>query len=138
MKNNEKDCQTVNLINNANLYLVTNPNEVAEYDKVSPFEIIVKFKDGTAWLYDDRTNGSRSIPYDSNEMTEEEQTREFGIRLRTMMWSKGITQKELAEKTGIQQSLLSDYVRGKKKPSFYKVDKIARALECSVDDFRYL
>jgi transcriptional regulator with XRE-family HTH domain len=50
---------------------------------------------------------------------------------------EGISQCELSERTGITQPSISDYMNGKKLPSFYTVDKIAKALGCSVDAFRY-
>ena len=54
-----------------------------------------------------------------------------------MMYIKGITQSELSNCTDIPQYLISDYIRGKRTPSFYNVDKIAKALDCSVDELRY-
>lgn len=54
------------------------------------------------------------------------------MRLRT---SQGITQNELARKSGVKQSVISDIENG--KTSFPRVDtlsKIATALGCTVDD----
>ena len=38
--------------------------------------------------------------------------------------------------TGLTQPNISQYMNGTKTPSFFTVDKIARALNCSTDDFR--
>lgn len=108
--------------------------------KVSKFtdEVLVECKDGTMLMYDDMDHTIRRLPDDSSNLTEEECKWEFGRRLRRLMRVKGITQAELSEKTGISQYLLSGYITGKRSPSFYRVDKIAKALECSTDELRYI
>jgi DNA-binding Xre family transcriptional regulator len=88
-------------------------------------------------LYDDVTRSYRKLPTDSDELTEDECRREFGIRLNKILIRKNITQIELSEMTGINRSILNGYITGKHSPSFYNVDRIAKALDCSVDDFRY-
>lgn len=99
--------------------------------------LIVNLRNGDTIFYDDINKSIRNLPRNSNSMTEEECRKEFGIRLRKLMFRKGVTQAELSDMTGIQQSALSNYITGKTSPSFYNVDKIAKALECSVDIFRY-
>jgi DNA-binding Xre family transcriptional regulator len=98
----------------------------------------VEVQNGIRLIYDDIDNTIRTLPIDSSGMSEDECRREFGIRLRRLMYIKGITEDELSERTGITQPRLSGYIRGQNSPSFYKVDKIAKALDCSVDEFRYV
>lgn len=100
--------------------------------------MIVELKDGGLLIYDDNTNTIRNAPSDDKMMTENECRREFGMRLRRIMISKGVTQEQLSQATDIQQSQLSNYINGKTSPSFYNVDKIAKALGCNTDDFRYI
>lgn len=97
----------------------------------------VKLSNGECYLYDDREQRVRRLPDDSANLSTDEFKRDFGERLYKIMQRKFITQEELSEKTGISQPTLSNYVRGSNIPSFYAVDKIAKALECSVDDLRY-
>ena len=99
--------------------------------------VIAKLETGEAFLYDDLDKTMRKLPSNSRELTETELRREFVFRVRKIMMLKGFTQNELSEMTGISQPVLSNYLMGKNTPGFYAVDKIARALKCSVDDFRY-
>ena len=62
---------------------------------------------------------------------------EFRQRLRRLMTRQGVSQLELSELTGIPQSTISNYLTGKFLPGFYNMDKIAKALKCSIDEFRY-
>lgn len=110
----------------------------AHYKFCSDMELMITLKDGRRFLYDDIDKTVRKLPKDSNDMSEDECRSEFGKRLYKIMFRKGITQSELSEKTGLSQTMLSNYITGKNSPSFYNVDKIAKALECSIDDLRYL
>ena len=101
-------------------------------------ELYLVLNDGSHILYDDETKTIRNIPNDSRAMTEDECRNEFGTRLYKIMWKKGITQQELSDMTGIPRVTISYYITGRSTPSFYKVDKIAKALGCSADDFRYI
>lgn len=100
-------------------------------------EMVLRMNDGTYMLYDDDAKTIRNLPKDSRAMTEDECRNEFGARLYKIMWSKGITQQELSDMTGIPRVTISYYMTGRSTPSFYKVDQIAKALGCSTDDFRY-
>lgn len=99
--------------------------------------VVMKLDTGESFLYDDIDKTIRKLPLDSKEMTEDEVRREFVFRLRKIMLVKGVTQTELSEMTGITQPALSNYLMGKTTPGFYAVDKIAKALNCSVDALRY-
>lgn len=112
--------------------------EAEDWYKESGFELVVKLSDGKVIMYDDLNGCIRNLPCDDMNMSEEECKREFGIRLRRLMYIKGVTQEDISRETGIAQTTLSRYITGENVPSFYKVDKIAKALKCSVDEFRYL
>lgn len=108
-----------------------------EYYNHSRSELVAKLDDGRAFLYDNTNNSIRKLPRDSNNMSEEEYRIEFSMRLKKIMYRKGWTQDDLSEATGITQAMISRYISRKATPSFYNVDKIAKALGCSTDEFRY-
>lgn len=110
---------------------------MVSYKKVGPYELIIKTNDGETILYDDVNHSIRRLPRDSNNMTEQEVSVEFRQRLRRLMTQQGVSQLELSELTGIPQSTISNYLTGKFLPGFYNMDKIAKALKCSIDEFRY-
>ena len=56
---------------------------------------------------------------------------DFKTRIIELMEIRGLTQSELSQRTGITQSSLSDYIKGKYKPKQDKIDLIARALDVS-------
>lgn len=112
-------------------------DRAVEYREKGPFELVVKLDDGHVISYYDNEQGIRRLPSDDSRLTEEECREEFGIRLYRLMYDKGVTQSELSEMTGITQSNISNYITGRKTPSFYTVDKIARALDCSIEELRY-
>lgn len=110
-------------------------------DVVSSYEsgmvLFVTLSDGSRMAYDEIYNSIRQLPKDSNNLTEEECRREFANRLRSIMITKGFNQQRLSETTGIRQHVLSGYMTGRNMPNFYNLDKIAKALRCSLDDFSY-
>lgn len=101
------------------------------------FDITMRLNDGSVFLYDDIEGSIRRLPLGSNFLTKKECNIEFGERLMRMMNRKGVSQTELSKKTGLRQSQISNYINGINSPSFYVVDKIAKALNCSVEYFRY-
>lgn len=100
--------------------------------------LIVFLDNGDRLLFDSYQHTIRNLPRVSECMTEDETRYEFGRRLEKIMMSKGVTQLALSEATGIKQSTISDYINYKHTPSFYAADKIAKALGCSIDEFRCL
>lgn len=59
----------------------------------------------------------------------------IGDRIKKIRKAKGITQKELAEKLGTSHQNLSQYESGKRSPKIETIQKIADALDVSVDRF---
>ena len=112
--------------------------DAAKCHQVNMYEMVIDLIDGSSILYDDLEKTIRVLPNDSDDMSEEECRKEFGYRLRRVMYIKRVNQTELSQKTGIPQALLSRYMTGKTSPSFYNVDRICKALGCSIDDLRYL
>ena len=55
-------------------------------------------------------------------------------RLREIRKHRGITQVQLAEIIGVEQSTISQWETGRAQPSLKIAVKIANALGCKVDD----
>lgn len=57
----------------------------------------------------------------------------FVERVRDLMYEKNMTQREMANKTGIGTNNISQYLNGDKTPSVNVLLKICDALECTMD-----
>lgn len=126
------------LYDNFELYFPFLAADTITYKEISDFDLVATLRDGRQVLYNDTNHTFRNLPRDSEDMTEEECRYEFGLRLRHIMFRKGVTQEELAERLKVQQPRISKYLNGRATPSFYMVDRIAKALGCSTDEFRYI
>lgn len=58
---------------------------------------------------------------------------EFGNRLREAREKKGLSQAELAQKSGFQPSAVSHFESGRRSPSFDNLRKLADALSVTID-----
>ena len=67
-------------------------------------------------------------------MSEVEWLEEFRINLLRMMDEDRITQKELADDSGLSEASISYYVNGTKMPGVRAIVNLAYALDCSTDD----
>lgn len=67
---------------------------------------------------------------------------DFGVRfstnLKRIMNKRFMTQRELAEKSGLTILSVNKYVNGHATPSFDSAVKLADALNCTVSDLAYL
>ena len=111
-------------------------SKAVSFYKKSGYELIVKTVDGKAYSFYVLDQKIRKLPRDPNNLTKDEFQKEFGINLYNQMWNKGYTEERLAQEIGTSQVMVSRYISGKVVPSFYIVDKIAKVLDCSVDEFR--
>lgn len=59
--------------------------------------------------------------------------KEFKDLLRDTRESKGLSQAELAQKTGFQPSAISHFESGRRAPSFDNLRKLADALSVTID-----
>ena len=98
----------------------------------SEWDLIAKLSNGTRVIYDGYIHTIRNLP-NTNNMSEEQFRLEFSKRLYKMLDRRNITQFELSQITGISPVMISRYIRRKVTPSIYVVNKIARALDCSID-----
>lgn len=58
---------------------------------------------------------------------------DFSARLRKTREQKGLSQAELAEKSGFQPSAISHFETGRRAPSFDNLKRLADALSVSTD-----
>lgn len=123
------------IVKEIELYFPYIYSDMKECRGIGYHEWLIELFDGERIIYDDFEKTIRNIHGD--DIDEQTCRNEFGIRMRKIMWSKGILQEDLAEMTGIQRTQLSNYMNGKNSPSYYNAGKIAKALDCSLDDFRY-
>lgn len=64
-------------------------------------------------------------------MTEQEWKDEFAFRLKECMRIKYINNRKLAERTGINEGLISRYRNGDRIPNGINISKLADALDCT-------
>jgi transcriptional regulator with XRE-family HTH domain len=56
------------------------------------------------------------------------------MQLRAIRDRNGLTQKQLSEKSGISQPNISDVENGRVVPTVVTAAKLAKALNCTIDD----
>lgn len=110
---------------------------VKDYDETDIGELTLYLDNGKTIMYDDIHRSVRTLPRDSDRLTPDECRNEFSLRLRSLLERRCVSQKQLAEMVGITEATMSSYITGRATPNFYTLDKIAKALNCSVDKFRY-
>lgn len=56
------------------------------------------------------------------------------MRIREIRESKNLSQLKLAHMTGLTQAFVCELETGRKNPSISSLVKVAKALDCSIDD----
>ena len=67
-------------------------------------------------------------------MTELEWMDSVGDNLRDILKEYGMTQRQLAEETGLTEATISNYINKRKIPSMRAIVNIANALDISTDE----
>lgn len=112
--------------------------DVIEIKEINEWDLLITFKNGKKFIYDTFTNYYRGVFYETvDELTDEQEKKEFSRRLRILMKRKFITQEQLAELLGTSQTMISRYMNGQCLPSVLIVRKIAKILDCSMDELFY-
>ena len=62
-------------------------------------------------------------------------TEKFGLRLKTLRKEKGLSQEELAERSGLNRPYISGIEKGKRNVSIETVEKLSQALHVPLRDF---
>lgn len=68
------------------------------------------------------------------EISEMELLNAFASNLKYVMEYEGITQSELARKSGLSKSTICMYTKAKRMPSMAAIYNICFALNCRIDD----
>ena len=125
-----KACQEVEL------YFPLLSEKAKSIEKISISEYVIKTYDGEVYLYDSFDKTYRELP-ERSAMDEPRFRIEFGRRLKHLMYIKGFTQRDISDLTGLSQQQISSYMTGRNLPSIYITDRLARVLNCSMDEFVY-
>lgn len=67
-------------------------------------------------------------------MTELEWMDVFGDNLKEMIKEANMTQRELADASGIEESSISRFIRKERMPSLKSIINISYALDCDLND----
>lgn len=118
------------------LYYPSFVENAERIEQESDTELIAYQKDGSKVRYDQVIHAFQyfSPDYDSLKRTDEVVMRSFGYRLRREMSMRGFNQADLAEQTGVSQSTISNYILGKQSPTLISINRISKALGCSMND----
>jgi DNA-binding Xre family transcriptional regulator len=102
-------------------------------------EVIFILSDGRKILYDRMEYATEIIPKDC--LTDEDRLHEFARRFKNVLWGEGMSQKELAEQTGINPMAISRFMRGVSDPRISQLYRICKILKCDPNyliNFDYL
>ncbi len=61
-------------------------------------------------------------------------TKKFGARVRLLRAKKGLSQEDLAFRTGVHRTYLGGIERGERNPSLKNIAAIAKALDTTLSD----
>ena len=112
--------------------------DIKEIRELNDWDILITYKDGRKIIFDSFTGYHRSVFYTNvKELSDKQEKQMFAYRLRCMMKRKFITQEQLAELIGTSQVMISRYMNGQTLPNVLIVRKIAKVLDCSMDDLFY-
>lgn len=108
-----------------------------EYFAINKWELFVRLTTGEKFVYDELYHTVRFIKYEDDNLTDAQERKEFARNLRKIMGHKFTTQEELADKVGVSRVMINKYMNGKALPNAIILNKLAKALKCSVNDFYY-
>lgn len=117
--------------------------EVMSWYASGKYEITVVLNDGRKFSYDQLTKTYKRLPtideqYKHVLPSERVYREEFASKLRSRISASGMTQKELAAKTGINSGMINKYVIGESLPGLYNLKKLTTALSCSTSELTEL
>lgn len=62
--------------------------------------------------------------------------KELGVRIWRIMRKRGLNQSSLSEASGVSKNVITRLLTGRRMTSFANIEKIATALDVSLDEFR--
>lgn len=112
-------------------------DQVLRYATKGYSELIVRLTNDRVIVYFEYDNTIKTICKDCTNLTEDDYRQNFALCLKRMLYLTNHTQGYLSEKVGITEAMISRYLHCKATPSWYTLNRIARALDCSVYDLNY-
>lgn len=111
--------------------------DVVDWYPSGRLEITIVMNDGSKLVYNGKTQSFSFIRCTDGEyenLTEQEWRYKFASKLYEYMTDNRMTQKELAELLNISQTTISKYLNAIATPSTYNLYRIARVLDCSINE----
>ncbi len=104
---------------------------------------IIEFKDSGKYIVNRHyVECYNEIKYNSSELSDVDWCKEFGSRLKYILYRDGVTAQELAAKLKMSKQTMTRYFQGDCMPTAYTVEKICKILNIVPDDLllvvRYL
>ena len=118
-------------------FLVENATDC---ENLSDIELLLYMPDGSRYRYSTLNNSIcklstfRSNLANEDEFGEDRWKHSFAERIRLQLHAKRMSQRELADRCGLSQPQLSQYIHGTVIPNGHKIWLIAKALGCTMDD----
>ena len=112
---------------------------VVDWYPCGQYKIAIKLDDGTFHEYDWLTKAVITLrdTEDTLPETEAEWRLRFSRKLIQKLYRSSVSQSILSDKTGISKVTINRYIKCLATPSGYNLQKIARALSCSIDELIY-
>lgn len=135
-----RTCLQENVFENAirYSYLNTFRDKINSWYDAGEECVIIELVDGSRMYYDDLTRTYRHLERNNELITEQDFRDESARRISRTLWIRGMTQRELANKTGISEHSICNYITGKSTPSIFAANKIAKALNCELSEIFYI
>ena len=118
--------------------------DVEHWEPGLPNEIIVHMKDGQILCFDDTTKSFGYIykheldKYGDYDLDDNAYKEAFSRKLRRLMLSRRMGQRDLSEASGIHVTVLSRYMTGRNLPDFRNLRRMCIALNCSMEELTEL
>ena len=68
------------------------------------------------------------------QVREKDLVQQFGIVIRDLRLSKGLSQEDFAERCGLHRTYIGSIERGEKAVTVVTAQKLAKALDCSLSE----
>lgn len=119
------------------MYYGSDTVRIINWEPAGKREILVYYEDGSKARYDSMTKAVYNIrprSYEGEFIDDDIYTKRFAWKLRTEIYSSGLSRDEICERTGISNAALSGYMNGNNLPTASRICKLAKVLKCSVTD----
>lgn len=101
------------------------------------FEITVKLSDNTKLIYNDLDKTIQNVTRRDSDgyiMSEDTCRREFVYKLSEKMETRGITQSELADRSGVSTITVNKVLNCRQTPTIYTAYRLANGLNCRLHE----